>query len=126
MAESTLRVLVVDDEELVRVVVAELIQNEGHLVHQCSGAAEALEYFKLNSVDLLFTDLSMPGIRGVQLIEEVLRLGLLSKERIVAVTGLSFESPEVRWLTARKIFVLFKPFDTVALRWSLSTLLTGA
>jgi CheY-like chemotaxis protein len=122
--QEALRVLVVDDEELVRDVVAQMLRNEGHVVHLCATGAEALEYLQHNRTDLLFTDLGMPGMTGVQLIDAVLKQDLLPKERVVALTGLSFESPDVRWLTARKIFVLFKPFNSTSLRWSLATLLT--
>jgi CheY-like chemotaxis protein len=121
---QALKAVVVDDEELVREVIAGLLAHEGHHVKQCAGGAEALDYLANNEADLLFADLSMPGMSGVELIEAVLKKDLLPKDRIVAVTGLSFESPDVRWLTARKIFVLFKPFDGAALRWSLDTLLT--
>ena len=124
--EEELNVVVVDDEEPVRDIVAQLLEREGHCVRQCANALDALEYLSQHKADLLFSDLSMPGMTGIQLIEKVLEQNLLSKDRIVAVTGLSFESPDVRWLTARKIFVLFKPFDGAALRASLATLLAGS
>ena len=124
--QDALHVVVVDDEDLVRDVIAQLLIKEGHTVKQCASGAEAIAYLTSNSADLLFTDLSMPRMNGVQLIDELLKRNLFSKDRIVAVTGLSFESPDVHYVTARKIFVLFKPFDSAALRWSLETLLTEA
>jgi CheY-like chemotaxis protein len=122
--QEALNILVVDDEEMVREVVALLLQSEGHIAHRCASGAEALERLEAGGIDMMFTDLGMPKMKGIQLIEEVLSRNLLPRDRIVAVTGMTFESPDVRWLTARKILVLFKPFDKVALRWSLTTLLT--
>lgn len=123
---DALNVVVVDDEDLVRDVIKKLLEKEGLIVTECASGAEALAYLQQHKADLVFTDLSMPRMSGVQLIEELLKQDLIAKDRIVAVTGLSFESPDVHWLTARKIFVLFKPFDSAALRWSLDTLLTEA
>ena len=121
--QQPLHVVVVDDEELVRQVIKDLLINEGHTVQTCGSGAEAIDYLSKNRADILFADLAMPGTSGVQLIETVLQKALLPKDRIIAVPGLSFESPDVRWVTGRKIFVLFKPFDGAALRWGLSTLL---
>ncbi len=123
--QEALNILVVDDEEMVREVVALLLQSEGQASsHRCASGAEALERIAAGGIDLMFTDLGMPNMRGVQLIEEVLSRKLLPKDRIVAVTGMTFESPDVRWLTARGVLVLFKTLSTeLPLRWSLHTLL---
>lgn len=118
-----LHIVVVDDEELVRQVIEDLLIGEGHTVQACSSGKEAIEYLSRNRADVLFADLAMPEMRGVKLIEEILHRKLLP---IIAVTGLSFESPDVHWVTGRHIFVLFKPFDGASLRWALSTLLTEA
>src|SRR4051794_20622823 len=104
--QEPLDVVVVDDDAMVRDVTAQLLQREGYRVHQCKGGTEALRYLAHNKIDLLFTDLNMPNVSGVQLIAAVLERKLLTKDRIVAVTGLTFDSPDVRWLTGRKILVL--------------------
>jgi CheY-like chemotaxis protein len=122
--QEALNILVVDDEEMVREVVALLLESEGHTAHRAANGAEALERLAAGGIDLMFTDLGMPEMRGVQLIEEVLSRNLLPKHRIVAVTGMAFENPDVHWLREQKVLVLFKPFDRAALRWSLNTLLS--
>jgi CheY-like chemotaxis protein len=121
--QGALRIVVVDDEAPVREVTSELLKLQGHFVRSCESGAAALELLKLGNVDVLFTDLSMPGMTGIELIQQVLALGLLPKERIVAVTGLAFESPHVQWLTGRKMLVLFKPFNPLTLRWCIRTAL---
>jgi signal transduction histidine kinase len=64
------RVLVVDDEPIVREVLADLLEAAGYAVLPAPGGAEALAMLEAGeAVDLLLTDLSMPGMGGVALIE---------------------------------------------------------
>ena len=121
--QGALRIVVVDDEAPVREVTSELLKLQGHFVRSCETGEAAIELLKQGNVDVLFTDVSMPEMNGIELIQKVLALGLLPKERIVAVTGLAFESPHVQWLTARKMLVLFKPFSPSTLRWCIQTAL---
>src|SRR4051812_7347472 len=92
--QEPLNVVVVDDDEMVRDVTTQMLQREGYRVHQCSSGTEALRYLSKHKADLMFTDLNMPGVTGVQLIAAVLERKLLPKERIIAVTGLTFDSPD--------------------------------
>jgi CheY-like chemotaxis protein len=119
--QEALNIVVVDDQPVVRDVIAELLEMEGHTAYPCSSGAEALAQLDTGKIDLLFTDLSMTEMSGVELIEHVLVRDILPKDRIVAVTGLHSESPDVVWLNSRKILVLFKPFDSATLRWTLKT-----
>jgi CheY-like chemotaxis protein len=61
------RILVVDDEPSVLEVTGELLVREGHEVATAAGAEEALELLRQRSFDLLITDITMPGIDGLQL-----------------------------------------------------------
>ncbi|HVJ55923.1 MAG TPA: response regulator [Aliidongia sp.] len=55
-------VLVVEDDVLVRSMIAEALRDDGHLVIEAANAAEAVIVFKAGeAVDLVFTDRQMPG-----------------------------------------------------------------
>jgi len=75
-APSTpLRVLLVDDEELVRVATAEMLQSSGHEVHQAASAPAALQLLRQrNDFDALIADYMMPGMTGVALVSEARRV----------------------------------------------------
>ena len=65
------RVLVVDDEELVREVLAEGLKEHGYEVLRASDARTALAILDAGAdVDVLLTDYAMPGLDGVALIEK--------------------------------------------------------
>ncbi len=72
MKESdNVRILVVDDEESMRRFLSILLEKEGYDVVLASSGAEALEKASEQSFQLLITDLRMPGMTGVELLEKV-------------------------------------------------------
>ncbi len=64
-------VLIVDDEVQLTLSVARLLRRRGHDVRTATSGAEALGM--LDGVDLLLTDMRMPGMNGLELIAEVKR-----------------------------------------------------
>ncbi|WP_159995077.1 response regulator [Roseomonas sp. 18066] len=69
------RVLLVDDEPLVRRLLAEWLRERGLVVVEAEGGRDALALLaRETAFDLMITDLAMPGMNGLQLIEAI-RLG---------------------------------------------------
>jgi CheY-like chemotaxis protein len=60
-------ILVVDDEDDVRDLVVDILQDEGYHVLAARSGSEALALLAESAVDLLFTDLVMPGVDGLTL-----------------------------------------------------------
>jgi CheY-like chemotaxis protein len=67
----TLRCLVVDDEEAVGDMLADVLRSAGHDVAVARSAAEGLSRVRNEPLDLVFTDLSMPGMTGWELARAV-------------------------------------------------------
>ena len=65
--DGALRILVVEDNEDSRILVCELLSTLGHAVTGVDSAEEALEALKSGGFDTLFTDVSLPGMSGVEL-----------------------------------------------------------
>jgi CheY-like chemotaxis protein len=65
--DDALRILVVEDNEDSRMLVCELLAALGHAVTGVGSAEEALQALQEGSFDTLFTDVSLPGISGVEL-----------------------------------------------------------
>ena len=70
MTDSHERILVVDDEEHVRVLFSRILQKEGYEVDCASSGIEAIEKLAQNSFDLVLTDLKMDGIDGLDLVKK--------------------------------------------------------
>jgi hypothetical protein len=79
-------ILLVDDEELVRIGTADMLTEAGYRVTQAGSAYQALQLLKQGAaVALLITDYAMPGMTGTQLVREALALrpGL----KVMMITG---------------------------------------
>ena len=61
------QILVVDDEEALRELVAELLSQKGYRVLCAKNAEQALQIMESTSIDLILSDLIMPGMNGYQL-----------------------------------------------------------
>lgn len=66
---NTAKILVVDDEQAVRLSLAELLSMEGYQVTTAASGEEALRYLNETAFDLVLLDLIMPGIGGLQVME---------------------------------------------------------
>ena len=64
-------ILVVDDEDSVREVVSEALEDAGHNVDTASSGWEALDMLMGASYDLMFLDIMMPGMSGQQVLDRV-------------------------------------------------------
>ena len=67
-------VLVVDDDTSVRDTLARMIEHAGAVAVACSGAHDALRVLGQRRFSLLITDFDMPGLTGLELAQEALRL----------------------------------------------------
>jgi len=105
-----LRVLVVDDDSLVLMNTAALLEDMGYVVTEANSAAEALTFFNHGSeFDLLITDQAMPGMVGTQLIEKTREL--VPDLPIILASGYG-ELPEA---AIHNVIKLAKPFGQAQL-----------
>lgn len=102
------RILVVDDERVIREILAEFLTLEGFSVHTVEDGEKALTELRLHPYDLLITDLKMPRLSGLQLLEkiEAERLGVLT----VLMTGFGTVETAIEAMKKGAYDYLLKPF----------------
>jgi CheY-like chemotaxis protein len=109
-------VVLVDDEDLVRRLVARVLEREGYRVIALMTAEDALAILSSDeAIDLLLTDVTLPGMNGVELAR--LTLGQQPDLKLICMSG-SGEEDMVTDLLARATGTtafLSKPFSTVEL-----------
>jgi CheY-like chemotaxis protein len=90
---APLVILAVDDDDLVLMNTAGMLEELGHTVFQASSAREALHMLERGTVDLVVTDHAMPGMTGAQLADSIeqLRPGL----PVIIITGFAELPPHV-------------------------------
>ena len=67
------RILIVDDEKIIRESLAFVIKKEGYLVDEASNGKEALKKHEQHPYDIIITDIEMPEMRGMELLNEVVK-----------------------------------------------------
>lgn len=102
-------VLVIDDDEIVREVLLEHLENEGYKVTACSNGYRGLELFKNDKFDLVILDIVMPGINGIEVLREIKRLNPHSVVLLVTAFG-SIESA-VDAMRSGAFDYITKPFN---------------
>ena len=110
-----MKVLLVDDEMLIRLAARDVIEDAGDVVVEAANGLKALEILSSDpSIGLLFTDIRMPGMSGLDLAyqAEQMRPDL----RIGITTGFSDVQIPARWP------VLHKPWTGTALAGFLNRL----
>ena len=65
------KILLVDDEESIRITVGEFIREEGHEVSSAENVEEAFQLMKENNYDVIVTDIIMPKITGIELLKKI-------------------------------------------------------
>ncbi len=110
LAQGSGRVLVVDDLDLLRDFTRNFLEAAGFTVLVASGGQEALKVLEdaPEPVDLLFTDYNMPGMNGIELIEQV--SVRWPQMKLVLASGYLDDVARAK-LDALKVSVLTKPYD---------------
>jgi DNA-binding response OmpR family regulator len=124
MASAPLRrVLVVDDDGDIRLLLDQLLRGAGYAVETCPDGRAALRTFHENPADLVILDLSMPELDGFETLE---RLRDLSDVPVILLTARSGEIDKVRGFRGGADDYVVKPFGRQELLARIGALLRRA
>ncbi|NTX01888.1 hybrid histidine protein kinase/response regulator SinK [Myxococcus sp. CA051A] len=104
------RLLVVDDETIIRMVFRDLMGKECEVIEAASGE-EALDLLREAPVDLIVTDKNLPGLSGLELAQQARRLSATS--RVILMTGYPSLVTTQQALELGVVDYLLKPFDDI-------------
>jgi EAL domain-containing protein (putative c-di-GMP-specific phosphodiesterase class I)/ActR/RegA family two-component response regulator len=107
------RVLVVDDDSLVRRSAARALENAGFIVVPLAEAQTAIEHVRRGGVDGVLSDIQMPGMDGIDLLRAVRALD--SDLPVVLMTGQPALESAIPAVELGATLYLVKPLDTRAL-----------
>ncbi|MCP2521031.1 response regulator [SCandidatus Aminicenantes bacterium Aminicenantia_JdfR_composite] len=98
------KILIVDDEKLIRWSLTKILTQSGYEVKAVESGEEALKEIDETSYDLVFTDLKMTGIDGIEVLKEIQKVS--PKTKVVIITA--YGTPQVRSLALK-----FKAFSFI-------------
>ncbi len=111
------RILIVDDEKLVRESARMLLEIDGHRVTEAEDGREALGLFEAEKFDLIITDYKMRGMSGAEL---AVRIKEISPEKPILMITAFYDEPRGAANPVDRI--LRKPYTFAELRESVKTL----
>jgi len=120
------RILVIDDEELIRRVLRSILERAGHTVLDAPNGSEGMSLWRDEPVDVVVTDIYMPEKDGMQVLLEMKQLA--TKPKIIAMSGggqKGLLDLRTSALGLGADGVLLKPFDESTVLFTIQGILTG-
>jgi DNA-binding response OmpR family regulator len=117
------RILVVDDNDDVRQLVAGVLGEEGHKVQLAADGASALEAMRREAPDVVVLDIMMPEVDGYTVLKTMNDEGLKKRIKVFVLTAKTAENDWVRGYRLGADHYLPKPFTMVELIDGLNSLL---
>lgn len=82
------KILVIDDDEMIRYVITLMLESDGFEVNEAGNGKEAMDYIKKQSFDLVITDIEMPEMNGFEIINKLHKD--FPNVKIVVISGAGF------------------------------------
>lgn len=107
-----MRILIAEDEDDIRRLLALNMKKEGYDVIECNDGIEALEAFKKQEIHLALLDIMMPNIDGITVMEEIRKLSIIP---IIFITAMSRDTDKVLALGLGADDYIVKPINAIEL-----------
>ena len=118
------KILVVDDEEDVRLYLADFLEEREFSVDTAENAEEALGKLDKNLPDIVLLDIMMPGMDGLECLEKIKRK--FQKVTVIMITALKNEALMAKALKLGATHYIIKPFSLSYLETELGKITAAA
>ncbi|MFH1798704.1 MAG: response regulator [Candidatus Omnitrophota bacterium] len=103
------KILVVDDNKDFADVFCDILKANHYKAECCYGGVQAVNLVKANDFDVMFLDMRMPDMDGVQTLKEVKRLK--PQTVVIIMTGYSVDEMVHKALEEKASEIIYKPFE---------------
>ena len=117
------RILVVDDSSLARRTLRQILEREGHTVEDANDGAQAIERYFINRPDVVFLDMVMEGMYGMEVLRKILELNPQAKVVVATADIQKATRDEVQ--NAGAAGIINKPFNQEEINRVLTAVLQG-
>lgn len=108
------KILIVDDEENTRIGLVKLLFHDGYQAEAVANGVEALEYLGRNPIDLIISDINMPGMNGLVFLQELTQL--YPQIKVIMITAYGGVGTYLESMNLGALEYLNKPFKFEKLR----------
>lgn len=110
--QSNFSIIIVDDEPLIRKSLYEILRIEGYTTHMAASAEEALDTIAQEDIDVVVTDMKLPQMSGIQLLEEIQKNNSSDHQtEVILITGYGSISTAVEAMKKGAYDYITKPID---------------
>jgi CheY-like chemotaxis protein len=108
---STLKVLIIDDEPMIRQVVSRMLREKGYETEVTDDAEKTIEMVESHEYDVILVDVRMPGMNGYEFYNHIRQRKNQLTDRIIFVTGDVMNAVTTEFIEDNNIPFLAKPFS---------------
>ena len=106
-------VLIVDDDASILGVVSEVLEDDGYVVMTAGSGEEAIDLLRANQYALVMSDIRLPGINGVEVLEHIKRVS--PRTNVIMITSHASLDTSIDAIKHGAYDYLLKPFDDLSL-----------
>ncbi len=103
------RILVVDDNKDFADIFCDILKTNDYVAESCYGGSQAIEMVKNSVFDIVFLDIRMPEMDGIQTLKEIRKLH--PEMTVIMMTGYSVDEMIHKALEEKASEIVYKPFE---------------
>ena len=111
--EQALRILVVDDKEIIRTTITQVLEDDGYEVITAANGADALAQYKEEHFPIVITDIYMPKMTGIDLLAAIKKID--DKTQVIVMTSYASIDSAIATIRSSAYDYLTKPFEDIEL-----------
>ncbi len=109
------KILLAEDEEVLRMLVVDTLEDEGYEIDEACDGNEALQLIIENEYDLILLDYMMPIYTGFEIIQQVRAIPEKKQVKIMMLSAKSQQADQQRVLEAGADYFMSKPYSPIEL-----------
>ncbi len=109
------RILLAEDEEVLRMLVVDTLEDEDYMVDEAADGGEAMELFQNNPYDLVILDYMMPVYTGLEVIEKIRNTETKEHTKILMLSAKNQSYEQEQILQTGADYFMAKPFSPMKL-----------
>lgn len=109
------RILLAEDEEILRMLIVDTLENQDFLIDEAGDGQEALNYLEEHVYDLIILDYMMPILTGLEVIKKVKLTKGNKNTQILMLSAKNQQSEQEKVIKAGADYFMAKPFSPIQL-----------